>query len=156
MKNKVLIPPPRSSSSSFTLVELIIVIIIVGILAAVGITQYSLMVEKGRVAEAKVRIGTMRQLAYQYYLENGSVSGITDASVGVDSSCTTAGGFYKYYTNSWGGVLVRLFASRCGNYGRIPNSSRPYTIVLEYYPATDHGDWSCTYTGDGSSCLNLL
>jgi prepilin-type N-terminal cleavage/methylation domain-containing protein len=34
---------------SFTLVELIIVVIIVGILAALGLTQYSLVVEKSRL-----------------------------------------------------------------------------------------------------------
>ena len=41
----------------FTLIELIVVIIIVGILAAVGLTQYSSIVEKSRLAEAKTRIG---------------------------------------------------------------------------------------------------
>ena len=68
----------------FTLIEIIIVIIIVGILAAAGITQYSLMVEKSRLAEAKIRIGAMRQLAHEYYMNNGTVMGIAYSDVGVD------------------------------------------------------------------------
>ncbi|MHB8158241.1 MAG: prepilin-type N-terminal cleavage/methylation domain-containing protein [Desulfocucumaceae bacterium] len=62
MKKRFFTLPPKSLSRSFTLIELIVVIIIVGILAAVGISQYSLTVEKARTAEAKVRIGAMRQL----------------------------------------------------------------------------------------------
>ena len=50
---------------AFTLIEIIIVIIIVGILAALGISQYSIIVERGRITEAKTRLGTMRQLAQE-------------------------------------------------------------------------------------------
>ena len=46
----------------FTLIELIVVIIIVGILAAVGMTQYSAIVEKSRLAEARIRIGICASL----------------------------------------------------------------------------------------------
>lgn len=43
----------------FTLLELIVVIIIIGILATLGFTQYTKVVEKGRTAEAKSVLGRM-------------------------------------------------------------------------------------------------
>lgn len=46
----------------FTLLELIIVIIIVGILATLGFVQYASVIERGRFAEARGNLGTLRQL----------------------------------------------------------------------------------------------
>ena len=46
----------------FTLLELIVVIIIIGILATLGFMQYAQMVERGRRAEARMNLGTLRQL----------------------------------------------------------------------------------------------
>ncbi len=46
----------------FTLLELIIVIIIVGILATLGFVQYASVIERGRFAEARANLGTLRQL----------------------------------------------------------------------------------------------
>ena len=50
----------------FTLLELVVVVIILGILATLGFTQYTKMVEKGRTAEAKMILGQIRtaQVAY--------------------------------------------------------------------------------------------
>ena len=43
------------------------------------------MVEKSRLVEAKVRISTMRQIAYSYYLENGTVDTMQPADFGIDN-----------------------------------------------------------------------
>ena len=143
----------KSSSNSFTLVELIIVIIIVGILAAVGMTQYSLIVEKGRTAEAKVRIGAMRTLAYQYYLENGTLTGMQDANVGVDNTCSSTD-FYRY-GSVFGGANVALIAYRCTTGGKTPNSSRLYWYYMQFYPSTGQSVWHCFYADDNSPCFGL-
>ncbi|MFA4854927.1 MAG: prepilin-type N-terminal cleavage/methylation domain-containing protein [Candidatus Omnitrophota bacterium] len=153
MYNKVFISPPKSLSRSFTLIELIVVIIIVGILAAVGISQYSLIVEKGRTAEAKVRIGTMRQLAYQYYLENKDMTNIQDADVGVDYTCYSTD-FYKYHTSPSSSSGVHLYAYRCTVDGKTPNVSRMYRYELWFFPA-GQSDWHCRYLDDNSSCFGL-
>jgi len=63
----------------FTLLELIVVIIIVGILATLGVTQYTRMVEKGRSAEAKANLGTLRTLQIAYYQEKGTYATLSNA-----------------------------------------------------------------------------
>jgi len=140
---------------SFTLVELIIVVIIVGILASLGLTQYNLVVEKSRLAEAKVRIGTMRQLAYSYYLENGTVTGMQDADVGADNTCSSTG-FYAYdRANHGSGTYARLGATRCTSGGKTPNASKQYYYYMHFWPGTGQIIWSCHYTDDNSSCFGL-
>ena len=139
----------------FTLIELIVVIIIVGILAAVGMTQYSSIVEKARTAEAKVHIGTMRQLAYEYYLNNGSLAGITNADVGVTNTCTSTD-YYTYWSydaSSW----LSLVATRCTSGGKSPDVdvSRQYYIAMKWYPSTGLVRWVCVYILSGRSCFGL-
>jgi len=139
---------------AFTLIEIIIVIIVVAVLAAVGISQYSLIVEKSRITEAKIRIGAIRQLAHQYWLENSDTTNIQNADVGVDYTCTSSG-FYKYYVVSYTAAGVGIAADRCGSGGKTPNYSRPYRYVLIYYPGTGVCDWRCGYIDDNSSCFGL-
>ena len=139
---------------SFTLVELIIVVIIVGILASLGFTQYSQVVEKSRLAEAKTRIGVMRQLAYEYYLNNGTLTGMVNADVDAGVSCST-GSFYAYYL--WVGASgeeASLVAARCTSGGKAPNASREYIFFMSFYPNTGQSSWHCHY-GDSSPCFGL-
>jgi prepilin-type N-terminal cleavage/methylation domain-containing protein len=136
---------------SFTLVELIIVVIIVGILAALGLTQYSTLVEKSRLAEARVRIGTMRQLAHEYYLNNGDMTSMQNADVGVDGACHTTD-FYAYNMLVKSSTRVEFAAFRCSTGGKPPNVTRRYYYYMTYYPSTGQTSWSCNYPDDGSPC----
>ena len=153
MRNRALISLSKSPSS-FTLIELIVVIIIVGVLAALGMTQYTLIVEKARTAEAKVRIGAMRTLAYNYYLENGSLTGVQNADVGVDYTCASTD-FYRYAIASNTGTYADLVAQRCTSGGKPPNASRAYSYYLRFYPGTGQSDWHCYYADDSSPCFGL-
>jgi prepilin-type N-terminal cleavage/methylation domain-containing protein len=139
---------------SFTLVELIIVVIIVGILASLGLTQYNLVVEKSRLAEAKIRLGTMRHLAYEYYLNGGALASIQDSDVDGYRSCTT-NSYYQYFVGSSSSAYVRLQCLRCTSGGKVPNASRAYYFTLQFYPATGQSDWHCRYADDASSCFGL-
>ena len=145
---------PNSSAKSFTLIELIIVIIIVGILAAVGISQYALTVEKSRLAEAKVRIGAMRKLAYEYYLNNGSLTGIQNSDLGADNTCTTTN-FYRFTGAFSSSTRMCLAAHRCTGGGKSPDAARQYVFYMVFYPGTDQSFWSCFYSDDSSSCFGL-
>jgi len=158
MDNKVLIPPPKSGSRSFTLIEIIIVIIIVGILAALGISQYSLTAEKSRLAEAKIRIGAMRQLAYEYWLENGTFVGIQSADVGIDGMCHSTD-FYSYWLDNTSNpsVYLGLVARRCTSGGKTPDALRAYDFFQAFYPGTTgESKWFCHWVDDDlTGCLGL-
>ncbi|PIQ87845.1 MAG: hypothetical protein COV73_01975 [Candidatus Omnitrophica bacterium CG11_big_fil_rev_8_21_14_0_20_43_6] len=79
----------------FTLIELIIVIIIVGILATIGMTQYTKVVEKGRAAEARQILGSLRSAQNAYYLEYGLYTG-TMANLGVGAGACDVDHFFGY------------------------------------------------------------
>ena len=131
MQNKTYILPSKSSSKSFTLIELIIVIIIVGILAAVGITQYSKTVEKGRGAEARMILGYIRKLAYEYYLQNGTIAGITNADINVGAASNQVPGpnagdcrstnYFRYGISGYASNPTFVaYAGRCDSSGKLP------------------------------------
>jgi len=84
----------------FTLLELIVVIIIIGILAVLGTTQYVSLIEKGRSAEAKSNLGTLRRLLMGYWQENDKA--FNDTYINVTAGLPIADGgsnqYFYYYT----------------------------------------------------------
>ena len=152
--DKDFIPLEKSRIKSFTLIELIVVIIIVGILAAMGISQYSLMVEKARTAEAKVRLGVMRQLAYEYYLNNGSVTGMGSDDLGVDNTCHSTD-FYRYRVNAYSATNVNLYADRCTGGGKTPNATREYLLWMTFVPSTGASPLCCWWSDNYGHCFGL-
>jgi len=54
----------------FTLIELLVVVIIIGVLAAIGIPQYTKTIEKARGAEARSGLGHIQEGEKLYYVEN--------------------------------------------------------------------------------------
>ena len=146
-----MIPKMRSG---FTLIELIVVIIIVGILAAVGISQYSKTVEKGRGAEARMTLGNIRNLAYQYYLENGTLATITSADLNIGTSPDQVPGdtasacrsthYFWYQPGSKGVNTLQLTAWRCGSGGKTPQGTAG--LYLNFMVGPGYGD---TWNGNG-------
>jgi len=54
----------------FTLVEVLIVVIIIGILAAIGIPQFSASIEKAKGGEARAGLGNIQTGEKVYFAEN--------------------------------------------------------------------------------------
>ncbi len=120
----------------FTLLELIVVIIIVGILATLGFTQYTRVVEKGRTAEARMILGSIRSAQEAYKLEKGNYTAtIGDLAVGAPTACTPT--HYFSYTSS----ATTGTATRCTSGGKNPDfTGTAYTVSLEYA----NGTWGGT------------
>jgi len=117
----------------FTLLELIVVIIIIGILATLGLTQYTSVVEKGRSAEAKGVLGEVRTIEVAYNQENGAYGAITALPVSVPTSCAST--HYFYYAQNTNTAT----ATRCtGTDGKQPGGATASTITVNF----DTGVWS--------------
>ncbi|MDD5156354.1 MAG: prepilin-type N-terminal cleavage/methylation domain-containing protein [Candidatus Omnitrophica bacterium] len=148
----------------FTLLELIIVIVILGILATLGYSQYTKIVEKMRIAEAVANLGTVRQLIKGYWLEHGDLSNITDAHVGIGEStdqiprsCRSTHYFYYYLYNLGNPNYVSFIAYRCTSGGKSPTyAGNRYGIYMHYYPSTDSPTnfycWDSVLSQDVSWC----
>lgn len=120
----------------FTLLELIIVIIIIGVLATLGFTQYTRMVEKGRTAEAKAILGTLRSAEEAYRLEYGNYTAtIGNLAVDAPADCTNTTHYFSY-----GVTATQATATRCVTGGKIPQGpAGGYTININYSNGTFGG-----------------
>jgi type IV pilus assembly protein PilE len=139
--------------SGFTLIELIVVIIIVGILAAVGLSQYSKTVERSRKAEAKMNLGVLRQVAVAYRLENGTIDGITNADLGIGtgandipSACRSTHYFYYTTAGEVADPVINLYAMRCTSGGKTPNAAY-YQVRVICNLATGVDQWPLYSSG---------
>ncbi len=118
----------------FTLVEIVVVIIIVGILAALGFTQYTKVVEKGRTAEAKSILGALRTAQQAKHLETGAYATVPNLPVEAPSSCANT--HYFSYACTTTGTCT---ATRCTSGGKAPQGPSRYTLNLSI-----DGEWGGT------------
>jgi len=142
---------------AFTLIEIIIVIIIVAVLAAVGISQYSKTVEKGRDAEGRQVLGDIRKFAYEYYLQNGTFTAVASADLNIGTgasqfpgsgsgNCRSTHYFYYYFINY--SDHIDFIAHRCTAGGKSPQGTGTHSICLDYWYGTNNkSSWTIDWPG---------
>ena len=115
----------------FTLLELLIVVIIIGVLAALGLNQYSRTIEKSRSAEVKNMVGQIRQIASAYYQGHGTMTGFTAdmANIGpnadqLPSVCRDDHFFYITGMAVTAVNHIEINCNRCGATGK--GGANPY------------------------------
>ena len=111
----------------FTLIELIVVIIIVGILASVGMTQYTKVVEKGRGAEARLILGSLRTAEIAENQENGAYQTVANLGVSAPTACAAT----HYFSYSCAAASGTCTATRCTGSGKTPDSTIAYTKTVD-------------------------
>jgi len=134
----------------FTLLELIVVIIIIGILATLGFTQYSRMIEKARGAEARAILGDIRKLAIARVMEIGvaNVGTITDANLNIGATlgqdipgpaACLATHYFRYSATKANPMVIT--ATRCVAGGKNPQGVAGNTLSLTYNFTTGLDTW---------------
>ena len=115
----------------FTLLELIIVIIVIGILATLGFTQYTRVVEQARMAEGKNLLGQLRLAQAAYNLEYSAFTSTianlgVDTGAGLNTACATTG-YFSYGCATTGTCT----ATRCDTAtSKNPGWGTAYTVAL--------------------------
>jgi len=112
------------TKKAFTLIELMVVLMIIGILATLGLTQYTRQIEKSRGAEAREVLGVIRSLALAHFNEYDSLTAVPvfnnaaaniGAAVGQIPSAPRGSHFFTYSVATPLANRVVITAIRCSN-----------------------------------------
>ena len=140
-------------NKGFTLLELLIVIIIVGVMATLGLSQYSQVVERSRGAEARQILGQMRSICAAIYMEEetnarclaagGSALGLGAASDGrIPNAACNQSHYFRYTIAASNGTQgMDYTATRCNAGGKIPQATGVRTLTLWANYQTGRSDW---------------
>jgi prepilin-type N-terminal cleavage/methylation domain-containing protein len=113
----------------FTLIEMMIVVLIVGILATVSIPRYIITVERGRSAEARQALGTIREAETAFYLENDQFTAtIGDLGLPYPAACSAS--YHYRYAIAVSGAAFTATATRCTAGGKPPQGSSAHVVNL--------------------------
>jgi prepilin-type N-terminal cleavage/methylation domain-containing protein len=102
-------------NKGFTLIEVLMVVLIVGILASLAMPQYTKVVEKAKMSEAKTVLSAIRTSEGVYFMENDSYTE-TLASLDLDAG-VYADGLFSYSLKLDGTDLTKftIEAKRLGS-----------------------------------------
>ena len=143
----------RKMKKGFTLIELLVVVLIIGILSAVALPQYTIAVEKSRMAEANVILKSLTDACSVYYMaNNGEDDYCRWDNIDIDLNMPEADGEGedalarqgKYFFYSLETPNANVFACR-GNF----NSDYEFEYCLNYFFEADKRPGNVTRECEG-------
>lgn len=129
----------------FTLIELLVVVIIIGILSAIALPQYELVIEKSRAAEAMITAKAIRD-AIERHLTEYPDDPVTTTSQIADVKIKKVDGYNNIYAGKYFSFILNSNSFTVGRGNNGPFAAQLYTISYAYNPTT--ATWSVSTSQD--------
>ena len=138
--------------SGFTLIELLIVVLIIGILSAVALPQYQVVVAKTKIARNIPKLRALKDAQELYFMANGrytddwsllDIDGIEGCRVEQDDG-----------NGRWYLCEEARYRTYMNTYVEMQELNPPRKWIYMYF--LDHGGSGFRYTDGQGSCLGLL
>ncbi len=152
----------------FTLIELLVVVLIIGILSAVALPQYTIAVEKSRMAEANVILKSLTDACSVYYMANNGEDDycrwdnidIDLALPNTDEECSKQGKYFWYTLETPDVEISALRGFWTGNNDepdyslnyQFESFKNPGKITRQCVGHTDKGKKVCKTTCGAETC----
>jgi len=126
--------------TGFTLIELLVVVLIIGVLAAIALPKYNMLVEKSRAAETRLILKAIHEANIRYFLETGAYTfNLNELDIDVPGTDVSSG---TTVTKTWKKVRYK-------NAGNVTNNVFNDRVEAE---KTSVG-YRLTYRNDGLYCM---
>lgn len=129
----------KRTQQGFTIVELLIVIVVIGILAALVITTYNGIQQKGRNTERTTDLKALQGQLEAYYAQNGAYPDSNDLGTSSANNVT----FIQSKMKGLDKEALRDPKAATGNYAMLSSTTASATEYA-YFPSQDDGTTACS------------